>query len=623
MKEKMPGKLSFCDTVPETFLKAHQEGSLCFLLGAVASSAYGLPDARCLTRAILDQLLLLARPHLSIAESVELDDFLSSDDVNRIRLEVLLGAIESQDVSGVPIGGNHYISAVARMISSGAIPHPLHRLLYDGLQSGQIPAVFTTNWDCLVESAGPALATNAIAWDEASFKARQATASSQGLLAKLHGTSSRDDDDPAMCRRKAQSLIFDLLGLGGPLAPNARHVFESYLKRFPVLVLGYGGYDPDIHISLREAHGPICWVVHPDEVRGRRDGERIAQYLPNVADNSVFVFGLEFALKQMFAIDFRAAPEPPSLFGLFDDIRGTRALVAVGLALEHARQGQAASRVFEIAANSQEGQQDAAVQYHRWTHFSRMYGGVLSVGHLETMLQNTDLNCDTIRYFELAHFYEIAIENFLGGSWLRLLNAWCGRPQAARFLREYVDFAKLTEIVKEMDPHTSPQEYARAVAALVNLCLSSVRVWKTESLEEKRTRLNGLIPYANQCRAFGLQGDILRYLGRLSGMMDSKGLADDFYRQAEERFAAISDHVGLSEVKKYRFKTELSYGNVNSNAIQSLAQEYFESRGVRLPYVRFVHWASMAEHRIPIIGPHLSKWMLHCLRKHLGSLAGF
>lgn len=623
----------FSDTVPHTFIQAWHDGSLRFLLGAFASSASCLPSADELTRSILTELLAQAHPDLSRTEHAQITrlltdakGLLSDEFVKSIRLEALLGAIESEDVSRYPPGENHYIAMVARMIGEGAVPHLLHQLLHEGLRCGKIPAVFTTNWDCLIENADPGLADASIAWDETTFGMHvgsRHTTGSHGLLGKLHGTADQPGDDPAVRDQKARSLVHDLLGLGGPLAPHARLVFESHIRDQPFLVLGYSGLDPDIHVSLREAQGPICWVVHPDRTKGRADGERIAQRLPHALSDSVFVFGIEAALQQMFGLEFHRQSRPLSLTDAFKDIDAPRALVAIGLALEHGGHGQAADRILNIASRLPDARYDLAVQQHRWSQHATMYGGIFSIRHLRRLLRQTDAEADPARYHELMHYRELAIENCLRGSMFRLLNAWIGRPLAARFLRRHVDFDNLAALVEATQAGATQQQYARIVAVFVNLTLSSVRVWRTEPLDQKHDRLETCLRHATACRAFGLQGNVLRYLGRLAGIMGNQSLAEKHYAAAEERFEAITSAVGVAEVAKYHFKTALSFGTEGPKDAEKLAVDYMGRRGIRLEYIRVLHWAAAIERWIPVIGRPLSKRLLRLLRAHLRSPAGF
>ena len=618
--------LCYSHTVPDVFVRAYEDRSLCFLLGAFASSASGLPIATQLTGSILNQLLKQARPQLGGREYQEMVDLLSDKVVESLRLEAILGAIESEDLSQHLPGENLYIAGVAHSIQNLGVPHPLHRLLHEGLYTGRIPAVFTTNWDCLIEEAGTGLPESSVAWDEKTFSphvGRNHKRGLPGLLGKLHGTADRTSDDSTVRERKARSLVHDLRGLGGPLAPDAREVLELHLRQYPLLVLGYGGYDPDIHVSLREARGPICWVVHPDETRGRDDGERVSRYLPHAASDSVFVFDLPPVLQQMFELEFVPQPRVPEFSNVFADIEPSHALVAIGLSLEHAGHGHAATRVLEIASTLPGGKHDLAVQYHRWSHHSAMYGGVLSIRRLRKLLSETHEPSDPARYYELVHYCELAIENCLRGSMLRLFNAWIGRPLAARFLRKYVDFDRLSAHVKDARLNASPQKYARMVAAFVNLTLSSVRVWTTEPVDQKRDRLEHCLEHACDSRAFALQGNVLRYLGRLTGLMDDPSLAEDYYARAEERFEVISDIGGIAEVAKYRFKTALASGTADASDHEELAEQYMNSRGIRLPYVRLVVWASKFQRGLPLIGPILAKNVLRLLRRHLGSPAGF
>ena len=145
------------------------------------------------------------------------------------------------------------ISCIVRRLFAAHTPNPVHRALADGLASGTLSSVITTNYDCALEACGPGFVPITTEADYDSW--RQTT---PAACFKIHGTATEGLEG---------SLVCDLAS-EGRLPVWKRELLHTLIAERTVIILGYSGRDFDICPELADAHVPLdlVWLQ-----RSRRD----------------------------------------------------------------------------------------------------------------------------------------------------------------------------------------------------------------------------------------------------------------------------------------------------------------------------------------------------------------
>jgi hypothetical protein len=605
----------------ERIRSEYESGHLCFFLGAGASVASGLPIAKDVVAAIV-QGLLNASSHPNLSQPLQktklLDRLLEPATIDALRLEILLGTIDSRQISSHP--PNFYAANIARIIAAKGMPSRFHEFLARGLQSGQIPSILTTNWDCLLEETFSKTTPVYIAWDTASF----ATAPRSGLLAKLHGTVALKDDDAATQNKKQMSLVTDSFGIGGALADEIYNVIGQYFRSnaFSVCIVGYSGRDPDIHIAFREATNHIFWALHPSIPNAEEMKNHVVKMMPNAKVDFIDSNELMNTLSLGDCLEGRATSEFDLLPILKDLSSGSR-LIALGTALGHAACGDLPLNCFETAVGLEP--QNAHARYNLAREHAVMYKSWRSIGMFLKLWPTLRKSTDRVRQYELAFYTLLSLENISVYGWrlMPLSRNLCGGMFA--FLR----FSKMERIAAKLKTGKDlgwlrsgdGETWYRLIARYIHFSLSSVRVQWYLPHKIIAGRLFTALKYARESRSPSLQGQVLRSLGRWFGLQGDYEESDKFYEEASYWFEAISDHNGVTEVKKYKFKTLLGrssdYRVVEPlhNLSLELATEYPAQRDMLPVYVRnFLLWREGRGWK-RIYAAIMVRWWRWCMRR--------
>jgi hypothetical protein len=593
----------------------YKSGRLCFFLGAGASVASGLPVAKDIVEAIVQGLLdASSQPDLSLIlqKTKLLDRILEPDTIDALRLEVLLGAIDSRQISNRP--PNFYAANIARSIAANGKPSKFHQFLAAGLQSGQIPSILTTNWDCLLEEAFSTTDPVYIAWDTASF----ATAPQTRLLAKLHGTVALKDDDSATQNRKQMSLVTDSLGIGGELTEEIYDVIGRYFRSndFSICIVGYSGRDPDIHIAFQNSTSRIFWALHQHTSNVEEMKTRVDRLMPNAQVNFIDLNELMSILSLRHCLEGVAASGCGRLPILGDLSSGAR-LIALGTALGHAARGDLALNCFDTAVRVEP--QSTLAKYNRAREHAVMYKSSRSLVMFLKLWPTLRKSRDHVYQYELAFYILVAIENIsvFGRRLTPIGRNLCGAMLA--LLR----FSEMERLIVKLKTGSDAiwlrsedgEAWWRLLSRYIHFSLISSRVQWYLRRDVIERRLYTALRYAKESRSPSLQGHVLRYLGRWFGLQGDYAKSDKFYEDARYWFEAISDHNGLTEVKKYQFKTLLGYPSEHRVVAllhdlgHDLAVEYPAQRDKLPLYVRnFLSWQERRGWRRACAGVMVQWW---------------
>lgn len=535
---------------------------LCFLAGAAISAPSGSPMAGQLVENVVRRLLV-ADSEYSV-KSLVFDDhlrnrFLDKSTISSVRLEVLLGSIDSREISAHP--ENYYTQQVAQAITAGTRPNQFHRFLASGLSGGAIPAVFTTNWDTLIEQSFPSPNVRML-WSPAQF---QTVTGWRNLLVKLHGTAANSDDDAGTCLRKRKSLVADPTGLGGPLPSEMERVLTGFLQseNRSICVVGYSGRDPDIHPSLRITTTRMYWIIYPHQPKSMIDAEkaRLRRLLPH-ADLNFLVCDMGYLLGRLGgSACLETAPTPKPLPDVYADLPPAKRLIALGLALSHAATGdsviQCFAKAYELAPNDILTRfslaREHSVMYRTWVPLPVL----LSVWWRARSSRNAALSYDAYFYFLLA-LENISVAN-------RRI-PFIGRPLCAVLLgRRFFSFSEMERKLLAMKRGTGMewlrtrkgQRWARLALRFIHFVLTSTRLHCFTASDTILQRLFTALRIAQELRSPSLQGQVYRYMGRFQGIHGYYSSAQACYEEASYWFEAIDDKNGSTEVNKYRLKTLL------------------------------------------------------------------
>jgi hypothetical protein len=577
----------------ELIKSEYESGRLCFFLGSGASVEAGLPIASGFIKIVVQGLLSASsHPGLStlLQKTKSLDRILDRPIIEALRLEVLLGAIDSHQISGRPPSGrppNFYAANIARTIAAQGKPSSFHKFLATGLNSRQIPSVLTTNWDCLVEEGFSVTDPVYIAWNAASF----ATAPRTRLLAKLHGTVSSKNDDLTTQDEKRMSLVTDPLGIGGALPEEIYDVIARYFqsKDFSICIVGYSGRDPDIRIAFQQATSRVFWAIHWSTDVGKMKAH-VRELMPKAEVH--FIDTDE--LKSTFHCLEAAFVSEPSQLSILGELSIGARLTALGTALHHAACGELPLNCFETAVRVEP--RNVFARYNLARENVTLYKSWRSIGMFLRLLPNLWKSPDPVLKYEIGFYALLALENISVFGW-RLTpfgQNLCGVIFA--FLR----FDKMEQLEAKLKTGAGSswlrsadgETWYRFIAMYINYSQSSARVQWYSRHGIIEGRLLKALNYAEEAISPSLRGHVLRYLGRWYGLQGEYAKSDESYTDAQYWLEAISDHNGVTEVKKYKFKTQLGrsldYRTDKSlhSLCQELATEYPAQRGILPAYIR-------------------------------------
>jgi len=564
----------------------------------------------------------IVRRLLSAKDGTPMSPHLTYDDIDpqsirSLRLEALLGSIDAKDLGDHPV--NHYASQIVKCITEGRQPNHVHRFLAEGLSSAAIPAVFTTNWDTLIEDSFP-IQNVTVGWHPNHFH----DTLTKFLLGKLHGTASHSNDDQHLIDQKRLSLVTDPTGLGGPLPASQDRTLGSFLHSdsYPFCVVGYSGSDPDIHPVLRKTKGRLYWVLYsklPKETIDK-EKERLNQLAPE-SDIRVIVADMDDVVLRLGRDKSKCSP---SIFSglpyLFSDMRREYRLLALGRALSHAAAGSDSLRCFEAAKEL--APDDDLVNYSVAQAHAVMYKYVVPCATLPGVWRRATSSGNVALAFDARFFFLLALENIAIRKWRLSLLA---RPLCALLLsRPLFDLNVLRKQLKcqeEKDEmgwlrSNTGQNWSRLANRFVQYALTKTRLHFLSSYRTSKSQLDEALSLAQKMRSPSLQGQVYRYLGRLHSIYGESELATECYEHATYWFSAIDDNNGVTEVAKYRLKScmaTLRRGEdvTDKSEVYQLAKrlEAYQKERERLPPLYAQHVVDMVE----IKGSRLSAFMVRCV----------
>lgn len=583
-----------------------EAGRLSFFLGAGASVAGGLPIAKDVVKEVVTAFLHdISQPALDarLKEGGLLDRLVDPVTIKALRLEVLLGAIDSRQLSEQ--SPNFYAAQIAERITARGKPSNLHRFLAAGLARGQIPSILTTNWDCLIEESLSSANSIHVAWEPDSF----ATAPGTRVLAKLHGTVALKDDDSVTKQKKQASLVTDVFGLGGELSTEVNDVVSHYFcfRESSICVVGYSARDPDVNFVLRGSVSHFFWVLFQPKLEDAETKARIEKLMPRAKVSFMYLDEL------MEALSLKEKSEPPTIeinskmspvTGLsqrpiVENVSACTRLIALGVALGHAACGDLALKCFAAAVMTEP--QNALARYHLAREHAVMYRSWRSLAMFLKPTPRLRESADPVSRYERSFYSLLALENI---SILRWRLTPLGQTLSALALTS-VGFGKMERIARELKSGSGPswlrskngEMWYRLIARYIHFSLTSARVQWYLPPKLITRRLLTALKYAKESRSPSLQGQVLRSLGRWYGLHGKSEKSRDSYDRAVDQFKIISDHNGVTEVKKYKFKTLLTQTLDDKVVValdtltRELAEEYPAQRGMLPAYVRsFLVW---------------------------------
>jgi len=207
--------------------------------GAGISADSGLPLANSLKRAALERIIQ-RNGHLTQVYADYRNRVIQY--LNSVMLEVFFQEIET------------HVGDVAReclSIYGKGLPNANHRIIAKLLALGNCRAVFTVNFDTLLEQActEESGVKPTVAYRDADF----VVTDPQPAIYKLHG-----------CVTQLESIAFTIRSVGRGLSKAKSQVFSHYMQSYPTAFLGFSDNDYDITKCIVEAKPRALWLYHSD-----------------------------------------------------------------------------------------------------------------------------------------------------------------------------------------------------------------------------------------------------------------------------------------------------------------------------------------------------------------------
>jgi len=292
--------------LPQQIARAAETGRLMVLAGAGISkdAPSRLPDWMGFNRSILDAIRGTALELLP-----DCGDAIAKLDIASIPV-----AAFSDAIVGTFAGDSYF--PVLRVLESHA-PNRNHEALAELARRRGLAAIFTTNFDTLIEQAFAARGIELRLFvDRSDFTGIRVAPPC--ALFKLHGSV-----------RQTTTLIDTVTQKLRGLPSYVRHALANLDPAFPLLVIGFSGTDlefDDDYIPLLGHGRHVTWVVNP----GRPASAHVRAKVEEIGGTII-----EAALPQVFAEVGIVQPEPPEMEADEDADAAIRGVIDAWVRLEH------------------------------------------------------------------------------------------------------------------------------------------------------------------------------------------------------------------------------------------------------------------------------------------------
>jgi|GEM_PF-1639658 len=292
--------------LPQQIAHAVETGRLMVLAGAGISkdAPSRLPDWMGFNRSILDAIRGAALELLP-----DCGDAIAKLEITSIPVAAFSDAIVRT------FAGDSYFP-VLRVLESHA-PNRNHEGLAELARRGGLAAIFTTNFDTLIEQAFAAKGVELRLFVDRSDFTGVRVAPPCALF-KLHGSV-----------KQTTTLIDTVTQKLRGLPPYVRYALSHLDQRFPLLVIGFSGTDlefDDDYIPLLDRGRHVTWVVNP----GRPASAHVRAKLDEIGGTII-----EAALPQVFAEVGIVQAEPPEMEADEDADAAIRKVIDAWVRLEH------------------------------------------------------------------------------------------------------------------------------------------------------------------------------------------------------------------------------------------------------------------------------------------------